>query len=120
MMASVVSHILFISKYKFFTSKYCLPLRTTSEITMMMISYDTYLSSPCAEQTDADFAVLVEIGVETIVAVGDVVEVGWHVGILVWQMHIKEEQPVVVGCLCRPHNHHCEQVLLADNTHCLL
>ena len=96
-----------------------MPLITTSEITLTLISDDTYFSSPCAEQTDADFAVLVEIGVETIVAVGDVVEVRWHVGILVWQMHIKEEQPVIVWCLCRPNNHHREQVLLGDNTYCL-
>jgi hypothetical protein len=68
-------------------------------------------AAPGAEKTDTDFAVLVEVWVESVAAVADVVANGRRFRVVGRELKVKEEKPVLVRSFGWPLDHHGEQVL---------
>lgn len=62
------------------------------------------LADPGSQQTDADLAVVVQVGIKAAAALRQVTEQRWHSWVDVWQLDVKQEQTVLVGRAGRPFN----------------
>ena len=77
---------------------------------------------PCVQYAQTDFAVVVQIGIESdrLIACGSQVDLGRRVGIVGWKEHIKLEAAVFVGRVlgsCDHHFHDIEPLLVATSKH---
>lgn len=75
----------------------------------------THLAYPGAQQTDADLAVVVEVGIEAAAALGQVSKQRRHSWVDVRQLDVKQEHTVLVGRASRPFDQSREQVLWWSN-----
>lgn len=71
----------------------------------------THFSDPGAQQADADFAIVIQVGIESPAALRQVAKQRWNSWVDVWQLDVKQEQTVLVWRACRPFDERREQVL---------
>lgn len=61
-----------------------------------------YLAYPGPKEADTHFAIVVEVGVQSPAALGEVAEERRDSGVDVGELNVKEEEAVFIGCACGP------------------
>lgn len=59
-----------------------------------------YLAYPCPQEADTHFAIVVQVGIQSPAALGEVTEERWDSGVDVGKLDIEEEEAIFIGCAC--------------------